>query len=299
MRRSCQDKRSLRAFTLIELLVVIAIIAILAAILFPVFAQAREKARQTSCLSNMKQIDLAIVMYTQDYDETFVAAGILPFSSYGDNGAKLTSDNPYPGCKGWPCIMEAGSRNGKDFKGGEATFAARLMPNIKSYDVWVCPSANNSSTNGAGWSASPDKFIVTDGQKPISYWYNVSVSTASLAALEFPAGSGVLGETGRRRNAYDLNGGRTSNARASKWNDYYRPHSGGTNIGFADGHVKWYNDKGLAPGDDTTDIGRAKRGLPHGDICATPPQPGIFEFRFTSDPEAAGTDFSPSEEKCN
>src|SRR5437762_2167194 len=60
-----------RGFTLIELLVVIAIIAILAAILFPVFARAREKARQTSCLSNLKQIDIGFLMYVQDYDEQF------------------------------------------------------------------------------------------------------------------------------------------------------------------------------------------------------------------------------------
>jgi prepilin-type N-terminal cleavage/methylation domain-containing protein len=63
------SKRSRRGFTLIELLVVIAIIAILAAILFPVFARAREKARQSSCQSNLKQIGLAFTMYAQDYDE--------------------------------------------------------------------------------------------------------------------------------------------------------------------------------------------------------------------------------------
>ena len=67
-----------RGFTLIELLVVIAIIAILAAILFPVFARAREKARQSSCLSNVKQIALAVLQYTQDYDER------LPHSNYRD-----------------------------------------------------------------------------------------------------------------------------------------------------------------------------------------------------------------------
>src|SRR5499427_72348 len=61
-----------RGFTLIELLVVIAIIAILAAILFPVFAQAREAARKTSCLSNVKQLSLGILMYSQDYDEHWV-----------------------------------------------------------------------------------------------------------------------------------------------------------------------------------------------------------------------------------
>ena len=70
--------RALKGFTLIELLVVIAIIAILAAILFPVFAQARAKARQASCLSNNKQIGLAVLMYAQDYDETLPYAAINP-----------------------------------------------------------------------------------------------------------------------------------------------------------------------------------------------------------------------------
>src|SRR3982750_3360923 len=66
--------RSRSGFTLIELLVVIAIIAILAAILFPVFAQAREKARQTACMSNVKQIGTALTMYVQDYEETMPRA---------------------------------------------------------------------------------------------------------------------------------------------------------------------------------------------------------------------------------
>src|SRR6188474_3609096 len=76
-------RRFSRAFTLIELLVVIAIIAILAAILFPVFAQAREKARQASCTSNLKQQGLGILMYAQDYDE------MLPWS--GNNLVTPTS----------------------------------------------------------------------------------------------------------------------------------------------------------------------------------------------------------------
>ena len=86
--------KRLKAFTLIELLVVIAIIAILAAILFPVFAQAREKARQTSCLSNLKQIGTGIMMYTQDNEETYPLnnqAFPVPFNADGSKSGTFTA----------------------------------------------------------------------------------------------------------------------------------------------------------------------------------------------------------------
>ena len=99
-----------RGFTLIELLVVIAIIAILAAILFPVFARAREKARQTSCLNNLKQIGIAVNMYIQDYDGTYPA--------------------------GFPM--------------GDATCVTGFLnPYIKNSQVWLCPSGSKSSATTA------------------------------------------------------------------------------------------------------------------------------------------------------
>jgi prepilin-type N-terminal cleavage/methylation domain-containing protein/prepilin-type processing-associated H-X9-DG protein len=107
-----------RAFTLIELLVVIAIIAILAAILFPVFAQAREKARQSSCASNEKQLGLAIIQYTSDYDGTFPIGW-----NQGEyiNGA-------------WPI---------------------RIAPYVKNLGVFVCPSdAKGGEASWAGIKAS-------------------------------------------------------------------------------------------------------------------------------------------------
>src|SRR5579871_5734 len=90
----CRKTRTLvSGFTLIELLVVIAIIAILAAILFPVFAQAREQARKTSCLSNVKEIGLGNEMYVQDYDETFeIAWGV---TGTGTNGTWVDAIMPY------------------------------------------------------------------------------------------------------------------------------------------------------------------------------------------------------------
>jgi prepilin-type N-terminal cleavage/methylation domain-containing protein/prepilin-type processing-associated H-X9-DG protein len=110
-------------FTLIELLVVIAIIAVLAAILFPVFAQAREKARQTSCLSNLRQIGLAFSQYVTDYDE------LLP----DRRDLKTSLPGGYRPWTTWPP---------SDPRGGWAILV--LNPYVKSGGIWSCPSVSGS-----------------------------------------------------------------------------------------------------------------------------------------------------------
>ena len=113
-------KKVIRAgFTLIELLVVIAIIAILAAILFPVFAQARESARATSCLSNMKQIMTGMIMYSQDYDESFPGSRIqrLP-----------------------------GNQDGDATNGHIIGYRTVTYPYLKNKQVWACPSNPNRNS---------------------------------------------------------------------------------------------------------------------------------------------------------
>lgn len=147
------------AFTLIELLVVIAIIAILAAILMPVFAQAREKARQTSCLSNLKQTGTATLMYLQDYDETF------PLSIY------LTQENNAP------CTF---------------TFYNAIVPYQKNADVMKCPSNPQALDMLQSWQNHGLPAPCQAGGSPLrylSYVYNFSIFEEGTGNALFGAGA--------------------------------------------------------------------------------------------------------------
>jgi prepilin-type N-terminal cleavage/methylation domain-containing protein/prepilin-type processing-associated H-X9-DG protein len=136
-RDSVYKRRAKHGFTLIELLVVIAIIAILAAILFPVFARARENARRASCQSNLKQIGLGLLQYSQDYDETF------PVTNGYDRPA-------YP--KTWDELLNA-------YTGTKATYAAGNKTSL----IWQCPSDSLSGYNNDSNARTYSIAFIWDG----------------------------------------------------------------------------------------------------------------------------------------
>jgi prepilin-type N-terminal cleavage/methylation domain-containing protein/prepilin-type processing-associated H-X9-DG protein len=218
-------------FTLIELLVVIAIIAILAAILFPVFAQAREKARQSSCLSNCKQIGIGITMYTQDYDEA------LPKAQFWD------TPNGYP-----PTAVA--EREGKDRQWHQV-----IQPYIKNAAVHLCPSDPSPSVFwGRAWAAFPVSYLCNYTAMPPYYFFPIR-----LASIEAPAELIVITEAQKSpidgnvvtstTHAYAVQqpGGRRMNLQeALDPKKHLRSrvaairHNEGCNYIFADGHAKWY-----------------------------------------------------------
>jgi len=222
-----------KGFTLIELLVVIAIIAILAAILFPVFARAREKARQASCQSNLKQITLALKQYQQDYDEVFPIA-----STAMANGTLCTPGNP-------PCCSKAWSQNkNASLPTAVATgyVHTRLEPYIKNTQILACPSAN-LGTNAYGWN-------------------NELTSSTAIGTILQPAATVLVADAGRfvypTPNDMDpgtwvLSGNchwQISWPGSGPWNSgscqgtctrrIHTRHNDGLNVTFCDGHAKWY-----------------------------------------------------------
>ncbi len=200
-----RQKRAVAAFTLIELLVVIAIIAILAAILFPVFAQAREKARQTACLSNLKQIGTGFAMYVQDYDETMPpwtsnACGTSPGGAFAFQYLFPKLVDPY--IKNG---AEQTSATGGDLKGVWACPTAKAslssFSNTYAYNYYALGGTSNCT--GAGLSAAYTPFNGSTYAYP-----------ATLASLGRPSETYMVMEGGqlcRPPVAYKANG-RSANA---------------------------------------------------------------------------------------
>jgi prepilin-type N-terminal cleavage/methylation domain-containing protein/prepilin-type processing-associated H-X9-DG protein len=196
-------------FTLIELLVVIAIIAILAAILFPVFARARENARRTSCLSNMKQLGLGLMMYVQDYDEMYMLGGTV--------------------VEGLP---QAG------FTANVNWWRFRLQPYTKNWQVFRCPSSPSNEDP----SDSRLQFLY-------HYGYNYQIAGKSMATVQEPARVVALGDSlhwdGSLYNGANFayakgTSGWVNLGDAANRIDANTRHLDGSNVAFADGHAKWY-----------------------------------------------------------
>ena len=204
-------------FTLIELLVVIAIIAILAAILFPVFAKAREKARQSSCLSNVKQIALALLQYSQDYDER------LPM---------LYDTNP----------------------AGRSGLIQTTQPYTKSFQVHNCPSADIlSNTSYLGNFSYGYNSAIISGNYGASLGTITRPSECVLLAdhMADPNAPGALLQPSQGAMQTDYDGsnckicGAKHNSFFTQHGSWQRPgcnvierHNGTANVGFCDGHAK-------------------------------------------------------------
>lgn len=170
-------RRHQRGFTLIELLVVIAIIAILAAILFPVFARAREAARTSSCLSNTKQLGLALQMYLTDYDQTYPVTHMQAAAAVGDSCGEL-----YNGHAG------IGSLAQRDYILNTSMYS-QFNPYIKNTGIWICPSDTGAFPDmrvGARWSSYHYRFLIHATFNPVECG-NRTLSAYKESSFQVPA----------------------------------------------------------------------------------------------------------------
>jgi len=230
-----------RGFTLIELLVVIAIIAILAAILFPVFARAREKARQASCQSNMKQITLAFAMYRADYD-----------------GRCNPCWYSWPGYNAW-----GWGASGYEFE----SFHTLLQPYMKNWQIWECPSmvGVNMCNRVDDGRVGPHPQII----RASIGWNCGFVNTRPETDFRKPAETIICADTWGGGNdprvnpincpmyyqRYDGNSRSCANTcptvSTHPWLVDWARHNGGINCGFFDGHVKWLREENAYPSSPT------------------------------------------------
>lgn len=230
--------RRTSAFTLIELLVVIAIIAILAAILFPVFAQARAKARQTSCLSNRKQIGLSLMMYAQDYDEVLPGNSTLPSggdSRWPDSNTAHSAGLSEP--LGWMQPYDVNN------VGTHRIWARDVYPYTKNLGIFACPEAKPRSSDGPCTDGA-NTCEVTNMPNPGNgnLLLNGIVSSKPLAAIPAPADIIFVHEVrNHNRVAQEKPRQKRSNGMWTNFthNYYDLLHSGGANLLFCDGHAKW------------------------------------------------------------
>ena len=225
---------SFKGFTLIELLVVIAIIAILAAILFPVFAQAREKARQTSCLSNMKQQGISILAYSQDYDELMPQGKVNYPSDWNSNGYVWT-------------VPSTSSVSG-------TTWGNAIQPYLKSYQVFFCPSSvvqNEAATTQTsytfnGFLASYPQADIVSPVNVILLWSGHLKTTFGGSVYQNPnlncadATAPCTFQPQTATGCATGNGGSGGITIFSGYPTYSEwVHGNGDNRLYADGHAKW------------------------------------------------------------
>ncbi len=196
-----------RGFTLIELLVVIAIIAILAAILFPVFARARENARKATCQSDLKQLGLGMVMYCQDYDETFPLLNSVPPN---DLSAPSTAFNWQSGYGQWQ------------------DWATRIQPYVKNTGVYRCPS-NQVVDCGINYGVPTNAYDSTGAV--VTFFGQPPTPPIAQAKLAKPSETMMITEKG--------GGGGPKYVLSGQYYVCAAPHMDGGNVAFFDGHVKW------------------------------------------------------------